>query len=164
MADELSETEIQAFKVFGVIMIIVGIIAFFIAVTGSETINEGTVTLEEGMSKTVGLDFERGQIVHVSFDVKEGPEAINLIVETQGILSGNFVDVEKAGTNKVTFEVNESQDYYFTFVNSGGETAVFHYDIGLEGYNNNYGYYYVSIITIVFGALILVAFYKDVFF
>jgi hypothetical protein len=164
MPDELSEREIQAFKAFGVVLIIIGIIAFFIAVTGSETVNEGTVSLEEGMSKTVGLEFEKGQYVHVSWDVKDGMESINLIVETDGILSGNFVDVEKVGTNKLGFPANETQSYYFTFFNSGGDTVVFHYEIGIDGYNNNSGYYYVSIMTLILGALILFAFYRDAFF
>jgi hypothetical protein len=164
MPDELSETEIKSFKIFGIILIIVGIIAFLIAVTGSETVNEGTVTLEEGMSKTVGLEFEKGQYVHASFDVTDGSEAINLIVETEGVLSGNFVDVEKLGPSKIGFTANETKAYYFTFFNSGGDTKVFHYEIGIGGYNKKSGYYYVSIMTLVFGALILFAFYRDAFF
>ncbi len=163
MPDELSERETQTFKIFGMVMIIVGIITFFIAVTGSDNVNEGTVTLEEGMSKTVGLEFEKGQYVHVSFEVTDGSVAINLIVETGGVLSGHFVDVERLGPNKIGFTANETQAYYFTFFNSGGDTVIFHYEIGIEGYNNNSGYYFVSIITVVFGALILFAFYRDAF-
>jgi hypothetical protein len=164
MPDELSDTEIKAFKVFGAIMIIVGIIAFFIAVTGSETVNEGTATLEEGMSKTVGLEFEKGQYVHVSFEVTKGSEAINLVVETEGVLSGHFVDVERLGPTNIGFTANGTQAYYFTFFNSGGDTVVFHYEIGIDGYNNNSGYYYVSIMTLILGAVILFAFYRDAFF
>jgi hypothetical protein len=163
MAHELSDIEEKAFKIFGVVLIVIGLIAFFIAVTGSEVINEGRVSLEEGMSKTIGMRFEEGQVVFVSFDVESGPKDINLIIETHGVLSGNFVDVEKTGTNKVSFEANETQEYYMTFVNSGGENIVFDYEIAIDGYNQSSGYYYVSFMTIILGALILFAFYKDAF-
>jgi hypothetical protein len=164
MTLEQSEIEEKAFRLFGIFLILVSIFSLFMALTGSNVIDNGTILFTESRSKTIGLKFDEGQIVHISYVINVGPDEINLIVETGAIMGGNIVDMDHVEGNSYKFEANRTQTYYISFINVGTNNISMDYEITIVGYNNNSICYSVFIITLIMGIVILFIFYKDKIF
>lgn len=163
MTIDLSDTEEKAFKVFGVLLICVSIFSFVLAFTGSDVYREGTVSLDSGKSVTRVLEFDQGQTVFVGYNIIEGKNYIIIFVEIPSSQGGVAVGLDRAGTNKAKFVVNETQTFHIYFTNVGSERIVFHFEIEIEGYNENSVCYSVSFISMVLGIIILIAFFKEKF-
>lgn len=158
MPIDLSETEEKAFKIFGFFLIILSLFFLYYSLIGTEVYKEDTIKLDVGESITKGLSFNKGQIVYIKYDLSNGTDEINLMVETGAIYGGNEINLTEISDNKFKFYVNQSQQYYISFINSGDDQIKLHYQILIEGYNNHSVCFYAFFPTLILGIVIIIIF------
>lgn len=156
---ELSETEEKIFKIFGIFLIILSLIFFYYGMIGTNVYKEETITLDEDNSITKGVKFNKGQIVFIKYDIIKGTDEINVFVETGAIHGGNPVNLTEIEDNKFKFYVNETRQYYISFINIGHDQVKIHYKIMIDGYNNNYVCFYAFLPILILGIIIVIVFY-----
>ncbi|UCG68049.1 MAG: hypothetical protein JSV09_09430 [Thermoplasmata archaeon] len=161
MSIDLSETEEKAFKIFGISLIILSLFLLYYSLIGTEVYKDDTIKLDAGGSITKGLNFNKGQIIIIKYDLSESTDDINIMVETGAIYGGNKINLTEISDNKFKFHVNQSQQYYISFINSGDNKIELRYQILIEGYNNHSICFYAFFITLILGLVIVIIFFMN---